>query len=319
MANAKTFDLERLKWIKPRDPKRFQRVIPVCLEDVSDEALLDNIVRLTDEIFNDLAIFGQFSEVGSRGATVDPAKKISDDMVSHHLRAVQNELWLCHTRLKQKRYEFLDHQLDSLGLTGAERGLKLHIGAGGHILAGWLNIDAGGSDMSLNINWGLPLADGSARFIYCAHVLEHLRFVDQAPPFIAEIYRLLETGGIVRLVVPDLRKLFEAYARRDHAFFAHRQDFYPLDEGFMEGGIANLSYLLLFSGAASQLLNFNHKFGYDAYTLTSLLEDAGFRHIRECSFQASPHEELKVDDAGENAHAKNMENVSFSLFVEAVK
>lgn len=319
MADNNGFDLERLKWIKPRAPERFRRPVPALLEDGSTDALLENIVRLTDQIFNDVAVFEQFPETSSRGAKANPARSLSFSDVRARLLNAQEELWQCHESLRERRDSYVEQQLAALGLTGEEQELKLHIGAGSHILQGWLNMDAGGSDLSLNINWGLPLADGSARFVYCAHVLEHLRFVDQAPPFLADIYRVLAVGGVVRLVVPDLKKLLKAYVARDREFFARRHEYYPLDDGFMDGGIANLNYILLFSGAAAQVLNFNHKFGYDERTLCDLLEDVGFRRIRECRFQASEHEDLRVDDAGENAHANNSNNVSYSLFMEATK
>lgn len=244
---------------------------------------------------------------------------ITADDVRARLLEVQEGLWQCHTSLRARRRRYVARQLAALGLTGEERELKLHIGAGSHILPGWLNIDAGGSDLSLNINWGLPLGDGSARFVYCAHMLEHLRFVDQAPPFLADIHRVPAPDGVVRLMVPDIAKLFRAYVDRDRGFFDRRQDYYPLDEGFLDEGIANLNYLLLFAGAAAQTLNFNHKFGYDRRTLRDLLEDAGFREVRESGFQGSEHESLRIDDAGENAHAKNMDDMSYSLFMEATR
>lgn len=319
MSQPKAYDLERLKWIEPRTPDRFRRREPALVEDGTNDAILENIVQLTDEIFNHLAVFEQFPETSSRGAEADSSRRLLVPGTRDSLLRAQLELWQTYRSLRERRDSYVEDQLEAAGLMGGENGLKLHIGAGSHILPGWLNIDAGGSDLSLNLNWGLPLPDACAKFAYCAHVLEHLRFTDQAPPLIADIYRVLANDGTVRFVVPDIRKLLLAYARQDSAFFEKRQQFYPLDDGFLDGGIANLNYILLFCGAAAQTLNFNHKFGYDIHTLSSLLVDAGFREVRECAFQASPHEELLVDHAGENAHVKNLENQHYSLFVEATK
>jgi hypothetical protein len=110
-----------------------------------------------------------------------------------------------------------------------------------------------------------------------------------------------------------------AYARNDRKFFEARQTFYPLSNGFVNNGVANLDYILLFCGAGSQILNYNHKFGYDSITLRRLLIDAGFRKAVESGFQRSVHPELRVDDYSFNACATDRYNQHYSLFVEASK
>ncbi len=57
---------------------------------------------------------------------------------------------------------------------------------------------------------GLPLPDGSVEVLYSSHMLEHL---DQtgAELFLKEARRVLASGGIIRIVVPDLRKLVRQY------------------------------------------------------------------------------------------------------------
>ncbi len=61
-----------------------------------------------------------------------------------------------------------------------------------------------------DVTKGLPLQNESINVIYSSHMLEHL---DQAESdiFLKEAYRVLIKGGIIRLVVPDIRKQVEQY------------------------------------------------------------------------------------------------------------
>jgi len=277
-------------------------------------------MRLTDEIFGYLSVFEQFPETTARGAVSQaPNRHGATTGERDGLLRAESELWVVYDLLRGRRKRFIESQLEALRIEDHSRGLKLHIGAAGCLITGWINIDAGGADLALNINWGLPFPDDSATFAYSAHVLEHLRYSDQAPVFVREVLRVLAPGGTVRFVVPDLRKLLTAYADGDGDFFADRDKFYPLNDGFMNGNVANLDYVLLYSGAGPQNLNYNHKFGYDAHTLCKLLIDAGFASAIESQFQQSAHPELRVDDFSFDARAESREGRHYSLFVEAKK
>src|SRR5438552_17857660 len=58
--------------------------------------------------------------------------------------------------------------------------------------------------MNLNKPW--PWSDASIDVVYGSHVFEHLR-LRSAALFLVEAKRVLKTGGVIRLVVPDLYKL----------------------------------------------------------------------------------------------------------------
>jgi len=58
----------------------------------------------------------------------------------------------------------------------------------------------------------LPFADGVFSTVYHSHVLEHLPR-REAPRFLAECFRVLEPGGIIRVVVPDLEGIVRLYLR----------------------------------------------------------------------------------------------------------
>ena len=62
---------------------------------------------------------------------------------------------------------------------------------------------------------GLPVADNSCKAVYCCHVLEHLCLEDFRRA-LKNTYRILKTGGIFRLVVPDLAQMIKSYTE-DHS------------------------------------------------------------------------------------------------------
>jgi SAM-dependent methyltransferase len=211
------------------------------------------------------------------------------------------------------RAPFLAPQLRALGIDERSTELKVHIGCGGHELDGWINVDNHPAPLAINLDWGLPLPDRSARYVFLAHLLEHLFHPKQSGLLLAEIRRVLAPGGVVRIVVPDIAKYLRAYAREDDAFFADRRRHSRLPED-----ITNLESFLAYAGVGPdpEALFDHHKFGYDFATLSRCLERAGFVNVRRCAYQCSPHAVLRVDHASSNASAKHGDE-HCSLFVEA--
>jgi SAM-dependent methyltransferase len=204
-------------------------------------------------------------------------------------------------------------QLEALGLHEGSRELKVHVGCGGHELPGWINVDNHPAPLAINLDWGLPLPTGSARYVFVAHLLEHLFHPAQSSRLLAEIRRVLAPGGVVRIVVPDIEKYLRAYTNGDEALFAERrrQRRLPVE-------LTSLETLLPYAGAGAtpDALFEQHKFGYDFATLARALERAGFVDVRRCDYQQSSHPELRVDDASSNATTLH-DGQHYSLFAEA--
>ncbi len=57
---------------------------------------------------------------------------------------------------------------------------------------------------------GLPVPDSSCKAVYCSHVLEHLSLWDFRKA-LRNTYRILQKGGIFRLVLPDLEYAINNY------------------------------------------------------------------------------------------------------------
>lgn len=95
--------------------------------------------------------------------------------------------------------------------TGLSR--KLNIGCGAHLHGDWCNIDMvrhGRRVICHDIRTGLPFQDNWFEMVYHSHVLEHLTPED-GEQLIRECYRVLQPGGILRIVVPDLEKITQLY------------------------------------------------------------------------------------------------------------
>lgn len=89
----------------------------------------------------------------------------------------------------------------------------LNLGCGSRYHPDWINIDIAPQGLGViqnDLSRGIPLSDASCDVVYHAAVLEHLRRSD-AEAFLAECYRVLKPGGIVRVGVPNLEKICQLY------------------------------------------------------------------------------------------------------------
>lgn len=91
----------------------------------------------------------------------------------------------------------------------------INIGCGSIHHPAWINLDISSDDpavLSVDINSGLPFENACASACYSSHVLEHLD-KKAAVDLLAECFRVLKSGGVLRLVVPDLEVITREYLR----------------------------------------------------------------------------------------------------------
>lgn len=67
-----------------------------------------------------------------------------------------------------------------------------------------------------------PIESGSLKAIYTSHVIEHLKD-EHVESLFVEAWRTLQLGGVFRVVCPDMRLEYDAYARGDDDYFYWRQ------------------------------------------------------------------------------------------------
>src|SRR6266513_3118812 len=92
-----------------------------------------------------------------------------------------------------------------------------------------------------DVTRGIPLKTSSSEVLYSSHMLEHLDRNERSL-FLREALRVLIPGGIVRIVVPDLRRKLEEYLNDKDA--DRFMDSTLLWEDRPKGFKARLGYLL---------------------------------------------------------------------------
>lgn len=91
----------------------------------------------------------------------------------------------------------------------------LNIGCGNIYSPEWNNIDfiKNKHITYWDIRKGLPYPDSSMDAVYSSHLLEHLSPME-ADNLLTEINRVLKTNGVLRIVVPDLKRICKEYLLR---------------------------------------------------------------------------------------------------------
>ncbi len=188
----------------------------------------------------------------------------------------------------------------------------LHIGCGGSIHPGWLNVDRynAAADTYLDARNPFPFRDGTFDLVFTEHMLEHVQ-IDRVRQFLGEVYRVLRPGGTCRITCPDLGLYVQAYASGDDGFFEQvRQGTEHKCRKKPE-----LGWLVRSNGAAfvtGIVKDFHgHRWMYDFETLASCLEEIGFTGIGQHSCGDSAHPRLAAMD--------NPERAFETLYVEASK
>ncbi|MGI0482343.1 CmcI family methyltransferase [Geminocystis sp. CENA526] len=89
----------------------------------------------------------------------------------------------------------------------------LNLGCGSHFNPNWTNVDftsTGEGVIAHNLRQGIPFPDRTFEVVYHSHILEHFP-KSEAESFLKECYRVLESQGIIRVVIPDLEKIARLY------------------------------------------------------------------------------------------------------------
>jgi predicted SAM-dependent methyltransferase len=123
---------------------------------------------------------------------------------------------------------------------------------------------------------GLPIPDASCKGIYCSHVLEHLA-LDDFRVALRHSHAYLRSGGVFRLVVPDLEKLAKGYladSSPDAAYHFMRSSFLG-----KERRATSLSAII-----SKWFGNSDHLWMWDEKSMRGELLARGFREIRRAAF-----------------------------------
>lgn len=217
--------------------------------------------------------------------------------------------------LKQIKYEIhmLFVRMRSWNKSHAYRGksdLLVNIAAGSSGKQGWVNLDGflqAGVNCLYDARKRLPFPDNSVKGIFSEHFFEHIDYTEEAPHFLAECYRVLQEGGVLRIIVPDAEKYLKAYAQGGWQEFMMLR---PLDDQLRD------YYFGFKYNTRMELINYvfrqdqEHKFAYDFETIEVLLRRNGLQDVRKQDFAKSVMPELCID---------MKIRATESLYVDAIK
>ncbi|MGZ4832267.1 MAG: class I SAM-dependent methyltransferase [Terriglobales bacterium] len=183
------------------------------------------------------------------------------------------------------------------------RQVHLHLGCGPNYLPGFVNVDANPGhkiDLWLDVRNGLPYPDGSVASIYTTHVLEHF-FPDELARLLAECYRVLCSGGGMRIIVPSLRTAIEAYNRGEVNWFSAQ---FPRPYDSLGGRFVNFIFC-----------DGQHRSAFDFTHMQEMLRRAGFAEVTETAEGQS----VLYGDKVLSYDPGDREGLPRSLYVEAFK
>jgi len=183
-------------------------------------------------------------------------------------------------------------------LTGADRKLRsrtaqmprpryLNLASGerGFESPSWINVDGfpfAHTHHLADIARPLPFDDASFDGIFFQHVLEHFP-LETGISILRECGRILASGGILRIAVPDAERIVRTYVQNPAELSRHR----TAPTGLPMEVINMYAYQ-----------RYEHQCLYDFELLRLSLVNAGFRDVTRCSLGESADSNLAVDDPG---------------------
>jgi predicted SAM-dependent methyltransferase len=151
--------------------------------------------------------------------------------------------------------------------------LKLQLGCGANILAGWLNTDSMPSPSVdyLDFTKRFPFGDNIFAAIFCEHTIEHIP-KSQAQATINEVYRVLRPGGGFRVVTPSLEMLGQLIVSQES----------PASQKYLAWfrKYANNPNATMADAINLVFYGHGHCHIYSRDDLGGLLQQAGFRDLR---------------------------------------
>jgi len=137
----------------------------------------------------------------------------------------------------------------------------------------------------------IPLECKKVSTIFCSHMFEHIPHVE-LEEILIEFNRVLELGGVLRILTPDLKKIAKAYVNNDLDFFKKAKsedESLRTDLGiggmFMNFIVSPGQDTALYDRSLSRFIaGYAHLYSYDFEMLQTLLERTGFCEVNQVGF-----------------------------------
>jgi predicted SAM-dependent methyltransferase len=176
--------------------------------------------------------------------------------------------------------------------------MKLHLGCGTKIIDGYVNVDIRqelNCDIVDDIKTLTTFQNNVAEEIYACHVLEHFSRHEYKEVLI-RWFEVLEKGGILKISVPNLEKVFEQYSK----------------------GISLKTLMGLLYGGQTYPENY-HYVGFDFETLKNDLLEIGFSEIGLWDWKLTEHSHIDDFSQCYLPHMDKENGTLMSLNIMAVK
>lgn len=180
--------------------------------------------------------------------------------------------------------------------------MKLHLGCGKRFLPGYVHVDIADYphiDIKAPAHDLSAIEDGQVDLVYASHLLEYWdRFAVRN--VLKEWIRVLRPGGVLRVGVPDFEKLIQVYRTT----------------GDLESIIGPLYGRMAVPGSEGYIY---HKTTYDRKLLQSILEEVGFRDVREWDWRDEFPPDYDDHSQAYFPHMDKENGLLVSLNIEATK
>lgn len=180
-----------------------------------------------------------------------------------------------------------------------QAGIKLHLGCGSRFIPGYVHVDLEPGphvQVITSIDNLAMFPDGVASLAYCSHALEYFD-LDGVRRCLGEWYRVLQSGGTVRLAVPNFPSLIEVYESTNDI----RRVLGPLF-GRIENPESGTHF---------------HRLVFDERLLTEVLQDAGFTGVRWWDWRKTEHAHIDDHSQAYFPHLRKDDGLLVSLNLEA--
>jgi SAM-dependent methyltransferase len=169
--------------------------------------------------------------------------------------------------------------------------MNINFGCGSIQPSNWINIDLDPEFNTEHKNLE-SIPDNSCDIIVCHAIICCVKYHD-IEKVLSEFYRVLKTGGVVRISLPDIVSGFEAYKNNNISFFPNSED--DLDKRFS-------AWLTWYSQSASLLTD---------KALQYKLQDSKFKSVSKTEFKQTAYSNEKIYELDTREHE--------FYFVEAIK
>lgn len=214
----------------------------------------------------------------------------------------------------------------AMDLTNFTAPYKIHLGPGPNWNKPdphWIDVDIDPKRGDVVVDFGqftaFPFANQSVSCIYGSHVFEHMS-IYITPALFKECCRVLQPGGILRLILPDVEKSIREYAsgNADFEIFKRRAerakkqwgvDDYTMFDCLREDFLSRSGQPILGKNALA------HQNAWDFETIRKDLLEAGFSTVTKTDFQES----AVTDFSFEGTYPSEANEKDRSLYVEAFR